>query len=46
MIEIHKYLNRLCLYIMSEILKLKQNTYNLRNFNIFECQNPKIKKID
>ena len=43
MIEFHKYLNDLSPDIMSDIFKLKENTYNLRNFHIFECQNPRTK---
>ena len=30
---------------MSEIFKLKENTYNLRNVHIFESQNPRTKKF-
>ena len=41
MIKVYKYLNT----IMSTIFKLRQNTHNLRNFHIFQCQNPKAKKF-
>ena len=30
---------------MSDIFKLRENTYNLRNFHIFESQNPRTKKF-
>ena len=30
---------------MSGIFKLRENTYNLRNFHIFESQNPRTKKF-
>ena len=45
MIEAYKYLNDLSPDVMSIIFKLGQNSYNLRNFHIFECQNPKTKKF-
>ena len=38
MIEVYKYLNGLSPDNMSDIFKLKENTYNLRNFYIFESQ--------
>ena len=46
MIEVYKYLNGLSPDIMSDIFKLRENTYNLRNFHIFESQNPRRKKFD
>ena len=45
MTEVYKYLNGLSLDIMSGIFKLRENTYNLRNFHIFESQNPSTKKF-
>ena len=45
MTEAYKYLNGLSLEIMNDIFKLRENTYNLRNFHIFESQNPRIKKF-
>ena len=45
MIEVYKYLNGLSPDIMSDIFKLRENTYNLRNFHIFESQNPRTKKF-
>ena len=45
MIEVYKYLNGLSPDIMSGIFKLRENTYNLRNFHIFESQNPRTKKF-
>ena len=45
MIEVYNYLSGLSPDIMSEIFKLRQNTYNLRNFHIFESQNPRTKKF-
>ena len=35
MIEVYKYLNGLSRDNMNDIFKLKENTYNLRNFHIF-----------
>ena len=43
MIEVYKYLNGLSPDIMSDIFKLRENTCNLRNFHIFESQNPRTK---
>ena len=40
MIDVYKYLNGLSPDIMSDILKLRENTYSLRNVHIFESQNP------
>ena len=45
LIEVYKYLNGLCPDIMKTIFKLKQNTYNLRNFHAFESRNPRAKKF-
>ena len=45
MIEVYKYLNGLSPDIMSDIFKLRGNTYNLRNFHIFESQNSRTKKF-
>ena len=42
MIEVYKYLNGLPPDIMSGIFKLSENTYNLRNFHIFESQSKKV----
>ena len=30
---------------MNTIFKLRQNTYNLRNFHAFESQNPRTEKL-
>ena len=46
MIDVCKYLNGLSPDIMSDIFKLRENTYNLRNFNISESQNPRTKTFD
>ena len=43
LIEVYKYLNGLSPDIMSDIIKLRENTYNLRNFYI--SQNPSTKKF-
>ena len=43
--EVYKYLNGLSPDIMNTIFKLRQNTYNLRNFHAFESQNPRTKKF-
>ena len=45
MIEVYKYLNSLSPDIMSDIFKLRENTYNLINFHIFESQNSRTKKF-
>ena len=45
LIEVYKYLNGLSPDIISTIFKLRQNTYNLRNFHAFESQNPRTKKF-
>ena len=45
MIDIYKYLNGLYPDIMSDIFKLRENTYNLINFHIFKSQNPRTKKF-
>ena len=45
MIEVYKYLNGLSPDIMSDIFKLRENTYNLRIFHIYESQNPRTKKF-
>ena len=45
MIEVYKYLNGLSPDIMSEIFKVRENTYNLRNFHIFESHNRRTKKF-
>ena len=44
MIEVYKYLNGL-FHDMSDIFKLRENTYNLRNFHICESQNIRTKKF-
>ena len=43
--EVYKDLNGLSPNIVRDIFKLKENTYNLRNFHIFESQNPRTKKF-
>ena len=45
MIEIYKYLNGLSPDIMNDIFKLRENTYNLKNFHIFESENPRTKRF-
>ena len=40
MIEDYKYLNGYSPNIMNDIFKLRENTYNLRNFHIFQTENP------
>ena len=45
MIEVYKYLNDLSPDIMSDIFKLRENTYNMRNSQIFESQNTRTKKF-
>ena len=41
MIEVHKYLNEHSPEIMNDIFKLRENMYNLRNFHIFQTENPR-----
>ena len=45
MIEVYKYVNGLSPDIMSYIFRFRENTYNLRNFHIFESQNSRTKKF-
>ena len=45
LIEVYKYSSGLSPDIKDTILKLRQNTYNLRNVHTFESQNPKTKKF-
>ena len=40
-IEVYKYLNGHSPDIMNDIFKLRENTYNLRNFHIFQTENPR-----
>ena len=46
MIKVYKYLNGLFPEIMNDIFKLRENTYNLSNFQIFESQNFRTKIFD
>ena len=46
LIGVYKYLNGLSPAIMNTIFKLRQDTYNLRNFHTFESQNPRTEKFD
>ena len=39
MIEVYNYLNGHSSDIMNDIFKLRENTYNLRNFHIFQTEN-------
>ena len=41
MIEVYKHLNGLSPDIMNHIFKLREDMYNLRNFNIFQTENPR-----
>ena len=41
MMEVYKYLNGHSPDIMNDIFKLRKNTYNLRNFHIFQTENPR-----
>ena len=45
MIEFYEYLNSLSPDVMSEIFILRESTYNLRNFHIFESQNSRTQKF-
>ena len=46
LIEVYKYLNGLSPDLMNTIFKLRQYTYNLRNFHAFESQDPRTKNFD
>ena len=41
MIEVYKYLNGNLSDIMNDIFKLRKNVCNLRNFHIFQTENPR-----
>ena len=41
MIEVYKYLNGHSSDIMTDILKLREDMYNLQNYNIFQMKNPR-----
>ena len=41
MIEVYKYLNGHSPDIMTDSFKLREKTYNLRNFHIFQAENPR-----
>ena len=41
MIEAYNYLNGHSPDIMDDIFKLRKNMYNLRNFHIFQTENPR-----
>ena len=41
MIEVYKCLNEHSPDIMTDIFKLRENMYNLRNFHIFQTENPR-----
>ena len=41
MIEVYKYQNGLSPDIMSDIFKLREKSYNLRRFHVFDSQNPR-----
>ena len=41
MVEVYKCLNGQSPDIMDDIFKLKKNAYNLRNFLIFQTENPR-----
>ena len=44
MIEVYKYLNGHSPDIINDISKLRENTYNLQNFHIFQTENPRLLK--
>ena len=44
MIEISKYLNGHSTDIMNDIFKLRETMHNLRNFHIFQTENPHLLK--
>ena len=46
MIEVYKYLNGHSSDIMTDILKLTENMYNIQNYNIFLVKNPRSLKYE
>ena len=40
MIELYKYLNGHSPENMNDVCKLREHMYNLRNFHIFQTENP------
>ena len=45
LIEVYKYLNGLSSGTMNNIFKLRENTYDLKNFHTFGSQNPRARKF-
>ena len=45
LIDVYKYLNGLSPDVMSTIFKVRKNTYDLRNVQSFESQNPGTKNF-
>ena len=43
--EVYKYLNGYSPNLMNEVLHLRPNHYNLRNFNVFATDNPRNKYL-
>ena len=41
MIKVYKYLNRHSPETVNDIFTLRENMYNLRNFHIFQTENPR-----
>ena len=41
MTEVYKYLNGLSPEIMDDVFKIRQSNYDLRNFSVFQSQNPR-----
>ena len=41
MIEVYKYLNGHSSDIMTDILKSRENMYNVQNYNIYQVKNPR-----
>ena len=46
MIKVYKYLNGHSPDIMNDIFKLRESMYNLRNFQIFQTENPRSLKYE
>ena len=44
MTEVYKYINGLSPDLMNDVFTLRENKYNLRNFNIFKSENPRTNK--
>ena len=44
MTEVYKYINGLSPDLMNDVFIVRENTYNIRNFNMFKSENPRSNK--